>query len=348
MKNKSKLLLIPTSFLLLTGCGTSADTSIPRGYAAIDKANPEARQAFFDKVGDNIASTYTKAVEGFMAEGSFSFKELSYQQKMSNGKTNVLKITDFEADYSFGLVGLNEGASKMRAVLKLEDVGFKVEVKTDKGTFKLNASDLDAAAYYTNSTLYYDLSDKNVRTFVNDAIDFSYAVEGRSDRTDKISRDKESAAKYLGKYYVKDDDVEDVTNMLPSSLSDKEVKDLKEIVGEAFETVLADDDVNNLLTLAEDKNSKGAAISLALSSDPVIAGGYTVSGDLAASLVFDKQGIFSRYGFAGNVSITGSNYSFKLSKLDLGAEFKYGSNSVKLPNFKDFKELQQRDVVIYD
>ena len=337
MKNKSKLLLLPASFLLLTACGSSADTSIPKGYNAIDKANPEARQAFFDKVGDDIALTYAKAVEGFMAEGSFSFKELSYQEKMSSGRTNSLKITDFEADYSFGLVGLNEGANKTKAVLKLEDVGFKVEVKTENGTFKLNASDLDAVAYYTNSTLYFDLSDRNIKAFVNDAIDFSYAVEGRSNRADSIAEDKQIAAKYLGKYYIKNGNVEDVASMLPSSLSDKEVRDLKEILGEAFESVLAQDDVSNLLTLAEDKNSQGAAISLGLSSNPIIANGYTVSGDLAASLVFNKQGIFSRYGFAGNANVTGSNFSFKLSKLDLGAEFKYGSNCVKLPNFKDFK-----------
>jgi len=352
MKSKSKLLLLPASFLLLTGCGTSANTSIPRGYTQIDKADPAARQAFFDKVGDDIALTYAKGVEGFLGEGSFSFKELSYSEVMSSGKTNYFKVTDFDCDYSVGLVGLNEGVSKAKAMIKLENVGFKFELRMDDKTYNLKASDLDAAAYYVDNTVYYDLSDKDVKTFVNDVIDFTYAVNDRSSKTDRIAEDKAEAAKYLGKYYIKGREVEDIAEDIPTALSSSDIKSLKKLVSSGFEAILAEDKVKDLLILSEDKNSKGAAIGLALTSDPVEVEGASVSGDLAASLVFDKEGLFTRYGFAGNVNVSKSKISFKLSKLDLGAEFKYGTNSVKLPSFKDYSAFPETsrysNDIIYD
>lgn len=341
MKNKSKLLLLPASFLLLTGCGSSANVSIPKNYAAIDKADPTAREAFFNKVGEDVALTYEKAVQGFMAEGSFSFKELSYEEVRSSGKTNYIKIADFEADYSFGLVGLNEGAAKAKAVLKIEDAGFKLEYKKSDKVYSLSASDLDAAAYYVDNTLYYDLTDKNVKTFVNDAIDFSYNINDRADRTDEIKKDKDFMAKYLGKYYVKDDEVEEVANDIPTSLTQKDVSNIQKLLGSAFDEILKEEKAKDLLTLAEDKNSKGAAISFALTSEPVEVEDAQVSGDLAASLVFDKEGIFSRFGFKGNLKVAGDDFKFALDKLDFGANFKYGANSVKLPSFKDYKEIQK-------
>ena len=345
MKNKSKLLLLPASFLLLTGCGASANTSIPRGYTQIDKADPAARQAFFDKVGDDIALTYAKGVEGFLAEGSFKFNELSLTQTMSDNKVNYVKITNFKADYSFGLVGLNEGSKKAKAMVKIENAGFKLETKANDKEYTLSASDLDAAAYYVDNTLYFDLSDKDVKTFENDVVDFAYAVEDKSDRKGDIADSKKLGEKYLGKYYIKDnDEVEDVADSIPSALTSSQKASINSLVKSVFEGLLSEDKVKNLLILSEDKNSKGAAIGVALTSDPVEVEDGKVSGDLKASLVFDKEGIFSRFGFEGNANVVfkidnPNDTTVKLSKLDFGANFKYGANVVKMPNFKDYAEF---------
>lgn len=342
MKCKSKLLLLPASILLLTGCGASANTSIPRGYTPIDKADPAARQAFFDKVGDDIALTYAKGVQGFLAEGSFNLKEFSLTQTRADNKVNSIKLANLKADYSFGLVGLNEGASKAKAMIKVENLGFKLNYVVQGKEYALNASDLDAAAYFVDNTLYYDLSDKDVKNFVNDAIDFSYAINEKSDKTERIAEDKKEAEKYLGKYFLKDnDEVEDVADSIPSALTSSEIVTIKSAVKSAFEAVLAEDKVKDLLTLSEDKNSKGAAIALALTSEPVEVDSGKVSGDLKASLVFDKEGLFSRFGFEGNadVSVKYDNPEkivCKINKLDFGANFKYGSNVVKMPSFKDY------------
>ena len=340
MKNKSKLLLLPASLLLITGCGASANTSIPRGYTSVDKADPAARQAFFNKVSDDIALTYAKAAEGFSLEGSFGIKEFYYKANAND----FYKLTDVKANYSFGLVGLNEGSKKAKAMLKVENVGFKLNFTDDGKEYSLKASDLDVAAYYTDSTLYYDLSDKDVKTFVDDVIDLDYAMSSGS-RSRTAAEDKEKAAKYLGKYYVKDDDVEDVADAIPSALDAETKAEIKATVSSLFEGLLAQDKVKDLLNLAEDKNSQGAAISLALTSEPVKVDDVNISGDLAASVVFDKEGLFSRFGFAGNVDVKSANSSspaqIKVSKLDLGANVKYGANSVKLPSFGDYKEFQK-------
>ena len=339
MKNKSKLLLLPASLLLLTGCGASANTSIPRGYTNVDKADPAARQAFFNKVGEDIALTYAKAAEGFSMEGSFEIKEFYFKPNAND----YYKLTDVKADYSFALVGLNENTKNAKAMLKVENVGFKLNFADNGKEYSLKASDLDIAAYYTDSTLYYDLSDKDVKTFVNDAIDLDYAMNG-GNRSRTATEDKEKAAKYLGKYYIKDDDVEDVADAIPSALDAKTKAEIKETVSSVFEGLLSEEKVNNLLTLAEDKNSQGAAIALALTSEPVKVDSVSINGDLAASIVFNKEGLFTRFGFAGNVDVKSTDSSnpaqIKLSKLDLGASFKYGTNSVKLPSFGDYKEFQ--------
>lgn len=347
MKNKSKLLLLPASLLLLSGCGASANTSIPRGYTDVDKANPEARDAFFAKVAEDISLTYSKGVEGFLAEGSFSIKELSYSMTGSQSKKDEsYMITNVKADYTIGLVGLNEGTSKAKAVVKVENAGFNLVLNTDNKEYTLVAKDLDVAAYFVENTVYFDLSDKDVKNFANSVIDFNYATEGESDKVDEIAKKKENVEKYLGKYFVKDNnDVGDIANNIPKALTSEEIGKIKSTMAEVIEEILANDKAKDLLILSEDKNSKGAAIGVAMTSEPVEVDGVKASGDLTASLVFDKEGIFSRFGFAGNLDVeskssTGTKKeTFKLNKLDFGASFKYGTNSVKLPNFSDYAEL---------
>lgn len=340
MKNKSKLLLLPVSLFLVTGCAT-ANTSIPRGYTDVDKSDVAAREAFFNKVSDDIALTYAKAAEGFSMEGSFGIKELYYKK----GANNSFRLSNFEADYSFGLVGLNEGTNKAKAMLKVENLGFKLNIVDDGKEYSIKASDLDAAAYYTDSSLYYDLSDKDIKNFVNDAIKLDYEMDGKADKKDEIAAEQEKAAKYLGKYYIKgSSSVENVVDDIPTGLDAETKAEIKETISEVFEGLLAQDKVKDLLTLAEDKNSKGAAVAFALSSEPVEVEGMKVSGDLAASVVFDKEGLFSRFGFAGSVEASDAKDAndgaqIKLSKLDLGANFKYGANSVKLPNFSDYQQF---------
>ena len=345
MKNKSRLLLLPASLLLLTGCGSSASTSIPRTYAPVDKTDATARNAFFEKVAKDIATTYEKGVEGFTAEGSFSLKEFSLTQIKDKG-TDSVKITNLKADYKFGLVGLNEGSSKAKAMFKLENAGFKLDVQEDGKQYTLSANDIDVAAYFVENTLYFDLSDKDVKTFVNDAIDYDYNIDGHANQKEEIAKEKEEIGKYLGKYFVKDNEkVEEVASDIPKALTSTEIAKIKTIIAGAIEMVLADEKAKDLLTLAEDKNSQGAAIGIALTSEPVTVEDTTVSGDMAASLVFNKEGLFARFGFAGNVDIVTAfdnpkDATIKLSNLDFGASFKYGANSVKLPNFSDYKQLE--------
>ena len=344
MKNKSKLLLLPASLMLLTGCGASANTSIPRGYTPIDKTDAAARQAFFNKVGEDIALTYAKGVEGFLAEGSFSFKELSFTQTKTDKTVNSIKIADFKADYSFGLVGLDKGTSKAKAMIKIENLGFKLECKYKGKEYTLNASDIDAAAYFVDNTVYYDASDKDVKKFANDAVDFAASLMETKDAKD-IADAKKDVEKYLGKYYIKDnDDVEDIADSIPSSLTTSEKTKIKTVVGSVLEAILGDKETKDILTLAEDKNSNGAAISLALSSDPVEVEETAVTGDMKATLVFDKEGLFSRFGFQGNADVVTEldnpkDSVGKLTKLDFGANFKYGANVVKMPSFTDYAEL---------
>ena len=349
MKNKSKFLLLPASLLLLTACGTSANTSIPRGYTKVDKADATARQAFFGKVAEDIGITYAKASEGFLAEGSLSLKELSYSQQKYDGTLQYIKVTDFKADYSFGLVGYNGGLASTKAAFKLENAKFNVDVSIDGKQYPLKASDLDAAVYFDGGNLYMDFSDKDIKTFMNKAVEWWYNTNERGDKTDQIASDKEYINKYLDKYYVNGVlDADDINDVAPANgLTAKDIKFISDILNEGFNEVLANDKAKDLLTLAEDKNSKGAAISLALTSEPVEVEGAKVSGDLAASIVFDKDGVFSRFGFAGNANVeiqnSNSNYKngiVKLNKLDFGADFKYGANVVKLPNFSDYKDFK--------
>lgn len=360
MKNKAKLLLLPASFLMLTACGTSANTSIPRGYTEVDVTDAAAREAFFNKVAEDVGLTYDKAMEGFKAKGSVSLKEFSYSKSRSyvypqspennQSMSNSFKISDAKAEYTVGLIGLKDGIKNAKAMVEISNLGFKYEMTENGKTHTLKASDVDATVYYSDGNVYMDFSDKDLKNFVYDVIDFSYIDSNAS--SSQIQRDKDQAAKYFGKFVQKNvvDDV-DISRYLPASLNSETLRSVASVLNEGFQEVLKNDKVKNLLKLYEDKNSKGVAIGLGLTSDPVEVDGAMVSGDLAASIAFDKQGIFKSFGFAGNANVTmvdnysDSTYQYskneqaKLSKLDFGAEFEYGPKVIKLPSFSGYKDL---------
>ena len=170
---------------------------------------------------------------------------------------------------------------------------------------------------------------------------------------------KEEAAKYLDKLVLKDvvenvDEVNKVLAALPKGeLVKAYIPTIKSTLSEAFEGIFKNEKTKNLLKLYSDKDSKGLAIGIALTSEAVDVGEAKVSGDLVASISCDKEGLFNSWGYAGNVNV--SEYSTKtssyytreettnivISKLDFGTTMEYGENLVKLPSLDGYKDFPQ-------
>ena len=376
MKNKTKLLLLPATFMMLTACGPAANTKIPRGYSEVDVNDNAAREAFYGKAAENVMATYEKALTGFKVKGSFGVKELSFknEEKYKNvpeiykddykDEVELFKITDANMDYSMGLVGLDKGINSTKAYAEIKNLGFKLEYTEDGKTKNIKASDIDVAVYFTDGNVYFDLSDKDLKNFVNAAIDVSYSDYEGENKSQKIADAKEEAAKYLDKLVLKDvvENVDEVNKVLAALPKGEVIKGyiptIKSTLSEAFEGILKDEKTKNLIKLYNDKESKGVAIGIALTSEAVDVGEAKVSGDLVASISCDKEGLFNSWGYAGNVNI--SEYSIKtssyytreettdilISKLDFGTTMEYGENLVKLPSLDGYKDFPQIKIAI--
>jgi hypothetical protein len=343
MKNR-KIFLLPASLLLLTAC-SGVNTSIPKEYTPVDVTNTQERDNFFAKVADNIGSTYAKATEGFTVSGSVSFKEISYSEgTVEKGNYQYVKINDFGFSYSVSLIGLNEGAAKAKAAVKVDNFGFKLDAKIKDKNYSLKASDVDAACYVDEGNFYYDLSDKDIKTFAYDAIEFAAAMD-KDTTVDEVAKSKEEVNKYCGKYVVKG--VASAADAVVSpKLEDAQLLQIQKSLKSIFTEILSNEKSKDMITLANDPNTKGCAIGLGLTSEGTTGLDKqtdTLTGDLAASLVFDKEGYFSRFGFAGNAlykSNDDENAILNISKVSISASVKYGNKSVKLPSFSDYKELE--------
>ena len=349
MKSK-KIFLLPASMLLMTACSGSANTSIPKEYKPVDVTNTVQRESFFAKVADNIGTTYEKAAEGFNISGAFSFREISFTNKNKDGSkiNSYFKVTDFSFDYSIALVGLSEGSDKAKAAITIDNLGFKFEAKDDEKekVYSLKASDLDVALYIEEGNAYLDSSDKDIKTFVYAAIDLEAEMDGEV-KADEVKTTKEKAGKYLGKYKFTGEvkkDAEDV----PTKLTSAEVLKIQSVISGAFGTVTTNEKTRDMITLANDENSKGCAVGFGLTSEgasDLLEKKDSLVGDLAASLVFDKEGLFTRFGFAGNANYKSvdedddENIEINISKLNFSGSMKYGAKSVKLPSFSDYVEF---------
>ena len=340
MKNKGKFLLIPAAILLLGGCSPTAKTNIPRGYSIVDPTDANARNAFFAKVSNDIAITYEKGSDGFKVKGAFGFDEVSY----TDGQDYV-KIMDAEMDFVIAVDGFAQGAKSAEAMVEISDLGFKFEAfnssKNKKQTLKV--SGVDATAYYTDNKIYLDLSDKDLKNATYGIIDL--ALDGNVNAEANVRNAKEQADRFLTKILIEDnyvvDDVEDVFPSSNYKISSKDIADLTKVMSGAFEEILKNDSLKNLVTLSEDKDSNGAAIRVALASEPVKIDGANVSGNAAALLSFDKDGVMDNIGLAGNARIADAKGKevIEVKKANLAVSFEYGSNLVKLPSFNGYSPL---------
>ena len=341
MKNKTKLVLLPATFMMLTACGPAANTKIPRGYSEVDVNDNATREAFYGKAAENVMATYEKALTGFKVKGSFGVKELSFKN---------------EEKY--------KGINSTKAYAEIKNLGFKLEYTEDGKTKNIKASDIDVAVYFTDGNVYFDLSDKDLKNFVNAAIDVTYSDYEGENKSQKIADAKEEVAKYLDKLVLKDvvENVDEVNKVLAALPKGEVIKGyiptIKSTLSEAFEGILKDEKTKNLIKLYNDKESKGVAIGIALTSEAVVVGEDKVSGDLVASISCDKEGLFNSWGYAGNVNI--SEYSIKtssyytreettdivISKLDFGTTMEYGENLVKLPSLDGYKDFPKIAIAI--
>ncbi|MCR5308997.1 MAG: hypothetical protein K6E21_02685 [Bacilli bacterium] len=342
MKNKGRFLLIPAAILLLGGCSPTAKTNIPRGHDIVDPADANARNAFFAKVAKDVANTYEASKDGFKIKGTFGFDEVSY----TDGR-NYVKVTDAEMDFTIAVTDFGKGANAAKAMVEISDLGFKFELNSAEKNKKqsLKVSGVDAAAYYSGGNIYLDLSDKDLKDAVHDIIDIGY--EDTTNGQEYASKAKKEADEYLTKLVLPSNSsvksIED--DIFPSEnfkITDEEIAYAASTLNSAFDRVLKDDTLKNLVTLSHDKNSQSAAIRIALTSAPIAVDSVNISGSLAALLSFDKEGVMDNIGMAGNVRIANKNDSsnvFELKKANFAVSFEYGKDAVKLPSFSGYKEI---------
>ena len=337
MKNKGKLLLIPAAILLLGGCSPTAKTNIPRGHDIVDPTDANARSAFFAKVSKDIANTYEKANEGFKIEGAFGFDEFSF----SDGNDYV-KVTDAGMDFTIAVANYNKGYNNVQAMAEISDLSFKLEYKMNNKNKTLKVSGVDISAYYSEGNIYLDLSDKDLKNAVYSVIDLAY----EDSSSEYVKKFKAQADKYLTKLVVKNNRTVDEIKeyVLPTEnykISNDDVLELASRLNKAFDYVLKDDSLKNLVTLSEDKNSQSAAIRVALASNPVNIDNMNLSGNMAALLSFDKDGIMDNIGLAGNVRVVDgrSKEVLEVKKANFAVSFEFGKNSVKLPSFSGYTDF---------
>lgn len=370
MKNKKLLVLVPASLMLLNACG-NADVSIPKDYAPIDMNDAAARKNYAEKFVDDYEITAQKAAnDGYKVKGSFSIDELSinYSKKYDKSYASFysdegfeIKLTDLSFDFLIEEAKNDKGT---RSAMKIEDFGFKLSATYGGKNYNLRAKDIDVACYIDSNNFYIDLSDRDLKTFLKDTVNVLYADADEKTKSDLIA----TYEIFLDKFYIKNfsssilDVAEDLVPTTISAgtstttkMSDSARKELISFVESAIEKV-NETNAKDYVTFSEQKNGKGIAVGFAVANEEGVyltgkkdSDEYaSLKGNLGAALVFDKNGVFERFGVNGNGTLVSHDYEkdyrtvnvqIKLDDLDFGFEYSAGNRKVSIPKLDDFKEL---------
>lgn len=351
MKNSKKILLLSSMFLL-TGCGP--DVSLPKNYEEVDTSNV-TEVTMFNKKLSTAESITSKAVKtsGVQVKTSLDLDEFAISLGSSS---SFIKLKDVSCYLTTAIKSSTGNYNDIAAYVEVSNFDFKFEIASGSTKMSLEAKDIDFEMYIYNGDLYYDASDRDIKTFLYSVVDTAAELSDKS-TSKEVSSAKNEIDKALGKKkisgFVSEYGDELFSYFTPSSsLSSGSINSSNESISsitnyasiftKSLDSILENDQTRKATTYLDYKTGSGVAIgfdSEKLDKSTISSLGANASMDCAFALVYDEDGLFSKYALKCDFELSDSESSILIDDLEYEVTAKYKNFSVKTPTTKDYSAL---------